>query len=543
MTLQPRIDISTTALGADVNQEIYGHFLEAAFFGNIEGGLLDEGSPLSISEPGPLQGARADVLEACRELGIPVLRWPGGNFTSPYWWEDGTGPRDARPRRLELAWGSEETNRFGTPEFLAWCDAIGAEPYLAHHCRNVDDAVRWVEYTNYGGDTAYTARRRDDGHPAPYGVRYWGLGNEVYGRWQMGHRDVERYVADAQEHARFMRLVDPDLSFIACGWDREHWTEQTVRGLGDVADYFSLHHYGASRHLTDPSVEEFDAVVAQALYFEAAIVDFSRQVHATATRAGIERPLQISMDEWNMRHLEPAAWPQPQPGPDGGVAPRDLPAESEGPGRERVNRSSPRTLADALFYAGVFHAMHRSAALPVPVGMANTVNLINANGLINVRPEGLVKHATYHVWDLYQNHFGSRPVALQLNGPARFGQVRLGHQHDPDGSFQERPMSIGLLDASAALTDDGSELTLAVINRSADTDIAVDLSGDGRTSQLPATARRRVLAAAGDDLFATNSINEPDRVTLSGETTVEIPDTGYVFDRHSITLLTFDLTS
>lgn len=199
---------------AAIDQNIYGQFLESAFFGNIEGGVLDEGSPRSI-KGGVLDGCREDVLDACKTLGIPVLRWPGGNFTSPYQWEDGIGPREERPRRLELAWGSEESNRFGTPEFLAWCRAVGAEPYLAHSCRNVDDAVPWVENTNYSGTTEYTKKRAADGHPEPYGVKFWGLGNEVYGPWQMGVRSAQQYVTDAREHARFMRAVDPSLRFIA----------------------------------------------------------------------------------------------------------------------------------------------------------------------------------------------------------------------------------------------------------------------------------------------------------------------------------------
>ena len=118
-----------------IDPMIYGHFLESAFFGNIEGGVFDEGSPLAYGGDDTRNGLRTDVIELCRELGLPVVRWPGGNFTSAYHWEDGIGPRDSRPRRLELAWGSEESNRFGTDEFLAWCAEVGTEPYLAHSCR------------------------------------------------------------------------------------------------------------------------------------------------------------------------------------------------------------------------------------------------------------------------------------------------------------------------------------------------------------------------------------------------------------------------
>src|SRR5581483_10761361 len=203
--LAATVHIETRRELGRADRKIYGHFLEGHFFGNIHGGVFDEGSPLAIDEPGPAAGLRRDVIEVCRALGVPVVRWPGGNYASAYHWEDGIGPREARPRRLELTWGGregqprEEDNRFGTDEFLAWCALAGAEPYLNNNARSVEEAVRWVEYTNYAGDTHYTRLRAANGHPEPYGVRYWGLGNEVYGAWQMGHRSAEQYAADARE--------------------------------------------------------------------------------------------------------------------------------------------------------------------------------------------------------------------------------------------------------------------------------------------------------------------------------------------------------
>jgi len=170
------IFIDTRSHLGRIDRNIYGHFLEANFFGNIQGGVFDPGSPLSIQDPGPIHGLRADVVDACRTLGLPVVRWPGGNYASAYHWEDGIGPRDQRPRRLELTWGGqdgqsrEEDNHFGTDEFLAWCRLVGAQPYLNNSARSVEEAVRWVEYTNYGGDTHYSRLRHENGHPDPYGV-------------------------------------------------------------------------------------------------------------------------------------------------------------------------------------------------------------------------------------------------------------------------------------------------------------------------------------------------------------------------------------
>lgn len=238
---------------------------------------------------------------------MPVVRWPGGNFASGYHWEDGVGPPADRPRRFDLAWHGVENNRFGTDEFLAWCAEIGAAPYLAHSARSVEEAARWVEYTNSAADTAFTRRRAANGHPVPYGVPYWGIGNEVYGPWQLGHRSAERYAADAREHAVFMRAVDPSIRLIGVGAPRRQpgWTRALLRAAGAQLDFVSLHLYAVSDHLHAPSVAEYDAVVAQACYSEDEISAYADLVAAEAGDAGVTRPLSLALDEWNIRHLEP----------------------------------------------------------------------------------------------------------------------------------------------------------------------------------------------------------------------------------------------
>jgi alpha-N-arabinofuranosidase len=546
---EAEIDVRTSP-PQTVDPRIYGHFLESAFFGNIEGGVFDEGSPLSVTGHGALDGCRADVIEACRELGLPVVRWPGGNFTSGYWWQDGTGPRADRPARLELAWGSRETNRFGTPEFLAWVAAVGTgdrptEAYLHHHGRDVDDAVRWVEYTNAGADTTLTRRRAADGHPEPYDVTWWGVGNEVYGDWQMGHRSVERYVEDARDHVQFMRQVDPRLRFVACGQAEPRWTEAVVAGLGDQVDAVSLHLYGVDHHLQAPTVDEFDAVVSQPLFFEDAIGDHAELIADAAARSHVDRPLAIALDEWNNRHLEPASLPEPQPARDGGFVGR---GSGTGPGSGaggpvRVNRHSSRTLADALMYGGVFHALHRAARAEVPVVMANAVNLINANGILQVRPDGVVKTPVFHVWDLYQNHVGRRALPVRLTAPAVLRPVRQGADRaDAEGRAATRGAMVGLLDVSAATTDDGATLTLAVVNRSADRTVTARITLDGRVENLPTVASARSIGADCDDLFATNTLSDPDQVGIRVGR-AELADGAYAFPAHSITVLSFELRS
>ncbi|WP_220449049.1 alpha-L-arabinofuranosidase C-terminal domain-containing protein [Nonomuraea mesophila] len=532
------VTIDTRHPEGRIDDDVYGHFLESAFFGNIEGGVFDEGSPLSIDEPGLLQGVRADVLELCRDLAPGPIRWPGGNFTSAYHWEDGVGPRESRPRRLELAWGGLESNRFGTDEFLAWCEAVGAEPYLVHSCRDVDEAVRWVEYTNAAQETALTARRARNGRAEPWKVKYWGVGNEVYGPWQMGHRPAEEYAAAAREHARFMRLVDPDIRLIGVGipWQQEQWTRPLLRRAGHLLDHLSLHLYGAGTHLW--TGDDYDDIVAQSLYFEREMTAYSQLVTALSAEAGLERPPALALDEWNMRHLEPAAWPDPQPGDDGGIAPRELPdaPPADRPGPVRVNRWSPRTVGDLLFYAGVFHAIHRTAGLPAPVSMANPVNLVNANGVIVARPGGAVRSAIYHVWHLYRHHLGRTVLPSRVDGPARSAAVRLGDNRGPDGRLLTAPMTVPYIDVSATRADDGS-VRVAVVNRHRDETVRVRIVLDGTAGDTPASARVRTLGA--DDPHAVNTLADPDAVTVRDLGQVEASDGTWAAGPHSVTVLAF----
>ena len=572
-TPQATIRIDTRHEAGRIDRRIYGHFLEGHFFGNIQGGVFEEGSPLSNTEPGVTHGLRADVIDACRTLGLPVVRWPGGNYASAYHWEDGIGPRDARPTRLELTWGGqdgmsmEEDNRFGTDEFLAWCALTGAEPYLNINCRSVEEAVRWLEYTNYAGRSHYADLRRQNGHAEPYGVSIWGIGNEVYGPWQMGYRGADKYAADAREHALFMRKVDPSIRLVGVGLGRgeagEVWTRALLRRAGSLLDYVSIHLYGASRHLfsagqhagqgasaSDSGDDEFETTVAQSLYFEEELRDYAGLVALEAQRAGITRPLALTLDEWNIRHLEPHSWPIPRPGDDGGIAPRDIPSDAPadprvdattGRNRMRVNRWSPRTAADALFYAGVFHAMQRLAGHTVPVGMANTVNLINANGLLAVRPGGLVKSTTYHVWDLLQNRTGPIALPVIVEGPGILRAVRQGAQTDTDGQPLSRPGLVPYLDAAATFSEDRRTLHLSVINRHRTDAISARLLADEHGDGLPPRAQTVQLGTDVDEVLASNSITSPDRVALRDLGTVEVPDGQYTFPPHSLTLLTFSL--
>ena len=241
-----RIKIDTERVIGEIDPKIYGNFIE--HLGRcIEGGIFDENSPLSDAN-----GYRRDVLDAVRKLNVSILRWPGGNFSSNYHWKDGIGPRDKRPPRLEMAWGTVESNRFGTHEFLNYCEMLGTEPYI---CANLgtgtwQEAQQWVEYVNSSQDTAMTRLRRENGRRDPWKVTYWGLGNEMDGPWQMGHRSAEDYGKFALEAAKLMKWTDPNIKLIAAGSSNYNngidwigWNRTVLDFLKTHADYLSLHMY------------------------------------------------------------------------------------------------------------------------------------------------------------------------------------------------------------------------------------------------------------------------------------------------------------
>jgi alpha-N-arabinofuranosidase len=288
-----------------VDPRIYGVFMEPIGFNRpdmkfntLYGPLYDPASPLADKN-----GFRSDMLDAARELQLTQMRWPGGNFVAGYDWRDGIGPKDKRPKRMELAWGVVETNQVGTDEWVELNKLIGTENVV---CINMgtgtlDDARYWVQYCNAPTGTYWADKRAEYGHPQPYGIKYWGLGNEVDGSpWIMGYKNAEDYVKFALEAAKVMRLSSPGtkLEFIANGpanfqdnLDWVDWTWTVVKGLYGTADYISMHRYW------DPTDDYYTFVGERGLDLEERIDVIAGQIKAVDS-VKKKKPMYISVDEW-----------------------------------------------------------------------------------------------------------------------------------------------------------------------------------------------------------------------------------------------------
>ena len=317
-----KIDIERT-IGA-IDPKIYGVFMEpihfsgrrmglpdTAEFNTLYGNLYDPSSPLADEN-----GFRKDYIEAMQELKITNMRWPGGNFVMGYNWQDGIGPKAQRPTRINLAWGGIENNHVGTDEWIALNNTIGSENVICVNLglATIQDACYWVEYCNYKKGTYYSDLRAKNGHPKPYGIKIWDLGNEVDGApWELGYKCAEDYVKIAREAAKAMRSVDNTIKLVASGssyyeptgqW--VEWNRKVLTVLGDVIDYISIHRYWEN------SPDYYTFMGQSAMDFEEKIRIPAAQIEAIRAMKGFTNPIYISFDEWgtfgrNFRSVLPVA--------------------------------------------------------------------------------------------------------------------------------------------------------------------------------------------------------------------------------------------
>jgi len=281
---------------APVPRRLFGSFVE--HMGRcVYGGIFDPGDPAADEN-----GLRTDVMELTRELGVSVVRYPGGNFVSGYDWRDGVGPVADRPARLDLAWRSVEPNTFGLDEFMRWAAAVGTEPMMAVNLgtKGIAEACALLEYTNHPSGTAMSDLRRRHGTADPYGIKLWCLGNEMDGPWQTGHKSAEDYGKLAAETAKAMRQVDPSIELVACGSSNDRmptfgqWEATVLDHTFDYVDYLSLHAY----------YEQFDddqeAFLASAVAMDSFIEGIVATCDHIAAKRRSPKRMKLSFDEWNV---------------------------------------------------------------------------------------------------------------------------------------------------------------------------------------------------------------------------------------------------
>lgn len=281
-----------------VDDRLYGTFAE--HLGRmIYNGIYEPTHPLADK-----QGFRTDVLQAVKALNIPIIRYPGGNFVSGYNWEDGVGPKEKRPRRLELAWSAIETNEVGIHEFADWCEKVGTDIMMAVNLgtRGMDDARRLMEYCNFPSGTELSDMRVKNGRKEPFGIKLWCLGNEMDGPWQMGHKTAREYGRLACETSKLLKLLDPTAETVACGSSNrdmctyKQWEREVLDECYEVVDYLSLHQYFAPSNVGNDHrsyltlADNMDAFIRE-------VVEICDEV-GKAKKS--DKKINLSFDEWNV---------------------------------------------------------------------------------------------------------------------------------------------------------------------------------------------------------------------------------------------------
>ncbi len=278
-----------------IDRRIYGSFIE--HLGRaVYGGIYEP-----THENADDMGFRTDTIEMTRELRVPIVRYPGGNFVSGYNWEDGIGDRSRRPKRLELAWLSVETNEVGIDEFQEWAKRAGTEVMMAVNLgtRGPDEARNLIEYCNATTDTYYANLRRANGFEKPFGIKLWCLGNEMDGWWQICHKTADEYGRIATETAKVLKWVDPSIELVACGSSSSdmptygEWERTVLDHTYDYVDYLSLHCYYGNYNGT----EDFLARAEDMDRFIQKTADICDEIKA---KKGSDRTVNLSFDEWNV---------------------------------------------------------------------------------------------------------------------------------------------------------------------------------------------------------------------------------------------------
>lgn len=457
---------------AEVDPRIYGSFVE--HMGRcVYTGIYEPGHPTADES-----GFRQDVADLVADLGVPIIRYPGGNFVSSYDWEDGIGPQSERPRRLDLAWRSIETNQVGLHEFAAWADRIGSEPMMAINLgtRGVDAARRLVEYCNHPGGTELSDLRRKNGAAAPFGVKVWCLGNELDGPWQVGQKTAYEYGRLAKEAGKAMRLVDPTIELVAVGSSNRRmptfgsWEATVLEESYDLVDYLSLHTYYEERN------GDRDSFLAAAVELDRFIEEAAATADHVRAKGRHGKRIGLSVDEWNV-------WYQTR-----FAAVRDSMEWEHAP---RLIEDT-YSVVDAVVVGDLLISLLKHADR---VKMACLAQLVNVIAPIRTEPGGPSwRQTTYHPFALTSAH--GRGVVLHTA---------------PVGPTQHTKWmgEVPVLDLVAVDHPDDGTVTVFAVNRSQQEPMALDLDvralGDGVFADH--------LSLHDDDPDAVNSSEQPDRVT------------------------------
>lgn len=470
----------------EVDKRIYGSFIE--HLGRaVYGGIYEADHPTADE-----QGFRSDVIELVRGLDVPIVRYPGGNFVSGYNWEDGVGPLDQRPRRLELAWRTIEPNWIGFNEFMDWCKKVGTDAMMAVNLgtRGIDEARNLIEYSNHKSGSYWSDLRISHGYKDPHNVKTWCLGNEMDGPWQIGHKTAYEYGRLANETGKAMRWVDPTIELVACGSSYNgmptypEW-EATVLDLSyDTVDYISIHQYYGNRDKDSQNFlalslgmdEYIDTVIATCDYIK--------------SKKRSKKKINLSFDEWNVWYHSNE---QDSKIDSWSIAPPQL--------EDIYNHE------DALLVGCMLISMLKRADR---VKMACLAQLVNVIAPIMTENGGAAWKQTIYYPYMHASIFGRGTVLVPLVKSPK---------HDT-----KQYTDVPYLESVAVHNEEKNEVTIFAVNRhlSESLSFEIDLRSFGAFQLI------EHIVLENDDLKASNTAANPDNVKPHTAGNATITDNGKI---------------
>jgi alpha-N-arabinofuranosidase len=474
MTLKAKMTLEKDFAISEVDPRIYGSFIE--HLGRaVYGGIYEPGHPEADEN-----GFRKDVAKLITDLQVPIVRYPGGNFVSGYNWEDGVGPKEERPRRLELAWRTIETNQFGTNEFVDWARSVNAQVMMAVNLgtRGIDEARQLLEYCNHPGGTYWSDLRKKHGYEQPHAIKTWCLGNEMDGPWQIGHKTAEEYGRLALETGKAMKWVDPTIELVSCGSSNTgmptfpQYEAISLEHTYDVVDYVSLHQYYGNR----------SGDTASFLAYTMDLDHFIKTIKSTCdyikAKKRSKKTINLSFDEWNVWFHSNEADKQIEPW---SIAPPQL--------------EDIYTFEDALLVGSMLITLLKHADRVKIACLAQLVNVIAP--IMTVNGGGAWKQTIYYPY-MHASVYG-RGIALQ--------PVITSDKYDSK-EFTDVPY----LDSVAVYNPETEELTVFAINRSLEETLSLECD----IRSFPEYAVIEHIVLENENLKAVNSIAGQDVKPHSG---------------------------
>jgi len=480
LTIDPHFTVGA------INRRLFGGFVEH-LGRHVYDGIYEPGHSSADEE-----GWRTDVIELVKELGVDTIRYPGGNFVSGFRWEDSVGPREDRPRRLDLAWHSTETNEVGLHEFSSWLEKVGSEMMLAVNLgtRGTLEALDLLEYANISGGTELSELRRAHGKDHPFGVGMWCLGNEMDGPWQLGHRDADDYGKIATQTARAMRQLDPSIELVVCGSSSAQmptfgeWERTVLEHSYDAVDYISCHAY----------YEEYDGDLAS---FMASAVNMDRFIDTVVATADhvkalkkSDKTINISFDEWNVWYITRFENVDKVQGLDNWpVAPRLL--------------EDVYSVADAVVFGSLLISLLKHADRVTSASLAQLVNVIAP---IMTEPNGPAwRQTTFFPFSITSRLARGQSLELKLDAPT-YGTARHGE--------------VPLVDAVATHDPETGRTGVFLVNRSLHEEVTLTID----VSRLGDIAILETHTLSDDDVYAKNTLEDPERVAPHRNESAKIAD-------------------